>query len=147
MKAKRTIPPNHAQFIETMKLSANQIAAIYGIAPEEVGGEPANSLTYQNEEMRQTVRAHNVRPYISRLEQAFNRVLPERQFVKLNIDATVRADIKTRTDVVGAQIADGRLSVNEARALEDRPPVAGGDFHNVPAPKAEPTVRTQGESL
>jgi HK97 family phage portal protein len=137
-----TIPPNHAQFIETMKLSANQIAAIYGIAPEEVGGEPANSLTYANEEMRQTVRAHNVRPYISRLEQAFNRVLPERQFVKLNIDATVRADIKTRTDVIGAQIADGRLSVNEARALEDRPPVTGGDFHNVPAPKAEPTTRT-----
>jgi hypothetical protein len=41
-------------------------------------------------------------------------------------------DLKTRTDVVGAQILDGRLSVNEARALEDNSPVPGGDFHNIP---------------
>jgi hypothetical protein len=43
--------------------------------------------------------------------------------------------------VIGAQIIDGRLSVNEARELEDREPVDGGDFHNVPAPKADPTTR------
>ena len=46
--------------------------------------------------------------------------------------------VKTRTEVIGAQIADGRLSVNEARALEDRTPVDGGDFHNVPSPGTTP---------
>jgi HK97 family phage portal protein len=131
-----TIPPNHAHFIETLKLSANQTAAIYGIDPTEIGGEAANSLTYSNEEHRQINRAANMRPYIVRVEKAIDRLLPGPQFVKLNTDATIRSDIKTRTEVVGAQIKDGRKSVNEARALEDEPSVLGGDFHNVPSPMA-----------
>jgi len=141
-----TIPPNHQQFIQTLKLSANQTAAIYGLDPTDIGGEAANSLTYSNQESRQINRAANMRPYIVRIEKAIDRLLPEGQFVKLNIDATIRIDIKTRTDVLGAQIKDGRKSVNEARALEDEPPVTGGDFHNVPSPMAGPVNRDEGEA-
>lgn len=138
-----TIPPNHAQFIETLKLSANQIAAIYGIDPREIGGSASESLTYSTDESRSLNRANNMRPYIVRLEDAFNRILPERQFVKLNVDATIRTDIKTRVEVIGAQLADGRMNVNEARALEDRAPIgSAGDRYNVPAPVgAQPTGR------
>lgn len=141
-----TIPPNHQQFIETLKLSANQTAAIYGLDATEIGGEAANSLTYSNQESRQINRAANMRPYIVRVEKALDRLLPEKQFVKLNIDATIRIDIKTRTEVLGAQIKDGRKSVNEARALEDEPPVDGGDFHNVPTPIAGPVNRNEGDA-
>lgn len=139
------IPPNHAQFVETLKLSANQIAAVYGIDPTEIGGAAANSLTYSTEELRQINRAANLRPYIVRLERGLSRHLPLRQFVSLNVDATMRVDLKTRTAVVGEQIKDGRMSVNEARLLENRTQVPGGDFHNVPAPKAEPATRSEGE--
>lgn len=137
-----SIPPNHAQFIETLKLSANQIAAIYGVDPREIGGSASESLTYTNDESRALNRSQNARPYVTRFETAVNRWLPANTFMKLNLNAPVRADLKTRTTVVGEQIKDGRLSVNEARALEDLPPVAGGDFHNVPVPiTAEPTQR------
>lgn len=139
------IPPAHAQFIETLKLSANQIAAIYGIDPREIGGSASESLTYSTDESRSLNRANNMRPYIVRLENAINRVLPDRQFIKLNVDSTIRTDAKTRIDLLGQQILDGRLSVNEARELEDREPVPGGNYHNVPAPTAEPTSR-QGET-
>lgn len=141
-----TIPPSHAQFIETLRLSASQIAAIYGIDPREIGGESNGSLTYSTDESRSLNRANDMRPYLVRFERAVNRILPDRQFIKLNADATIRTDIKTRTEVVGAQLADGRLSLNEARAIEDRASVPGGDFHNVPAPKSEPTKRDQGET-
>jgi phage portal protein BeeE len=136
-----SIPPNHVQFIETMKLSAGQIAAVYGIDPREVGGQSSDSLTYTNDESRALNRAHNLRPYLTRVEWAVDRLLADQTHMKFNIDATFRADMKTRTDVVGAQITDGRMSVNEARALEDRPPVPGGDFFNVPAPKVEKVTR------
>ncbi|WP_286211773.1 phage portal protein [Mycolicibacterium mageritense] len=139
-----TIPPNHAQFIETLKLSANQTAAIYGIDPTEIGGQSENSMDYSNQEMRQINRAANMRPYIVRIEKAIDRLLPGPQFVKFNTDATIRSDIKTRTEVLGAQIKDGRKSVNEARALEDEPPVDGGDFHNVPSPMSGPVNRNEG---
>ena len=148
-----TIPPNQAQFIETMKLTADQIAAIYGVDPREIGGEATESLTYSTDESRSLNRANNIRPYIVRLEDAFNRLIPLKQYIKLNVDATIRTDIKTRTDIVGAQILDGRLSVNEARALDDNGPVAGGDYHNIPhdiprpahAPTDRPGVRNQPE--
>lgn len=136
-----TIPPNQAQFVETLKMSANQVAAAYGIDPTEVGGQAANSLTYSTEELRQINRAANMRPYLTRIERGLSRYLPSKQYIKLNVDANMRVDAKTRTEVLGAQIADGRVSVNEARELDDRTPVPGGDFHNVPAPKAEPTTR------
>jgi hypothetical protein len=137
-----SIPPNHAQFIETLNLSANQIAAIYGIDPREIGGTPAQgSVAYTNDESRSLNRAQDAAPYVIRIERAMTRLLPDGVYMKLNVDARIRADIKTRTEIIGAQILDGRLSVNEARAYEDLAPVAGGDFHNVPAPNGEPVQR------
>jgi HK97 family phage portal protein len=129
-----TIPPNQVQFVETLKMSANQVAAAFGIDPTEVGGQAANSLTYSTEELREIRRAADMQPYLTRIECGLSRYLPSRQYLKLNVDARIRADIKTRTEVVGAQIADGRMSVNEARELDDREPVPNGDFHNVPTP-------------
>lgn len=145
-----SIPPNQAQFVETLKMTANQIAAAYGIDPTEVGGQAANSLTYSTEELRQINRAANMRPYLTRLERGLSRLMPLKQYIRFNIDATMRVDLKTRTDVIGAQILDGRLSVNEGRSLEDREPVAGGDYHNIPrstvtGDSAPPRIRQQTE--
>lgn len=122
------IPPEQAQFIETQKLTANQVAAIYGINAVEIGGEPPNGLTYSNETDRHAMqRLANIRPYLVRFERAFASWLPDRQFVKFNEDAIIRADIKTRHEVYKIQSEIGLLSVNEQRALEDLPPVEGGD--------------------
>jgi HK97 family phage portal protein len=122
-----SIPPNQAQFVETQKLTANQIAAIYGIEPQEIGGEAANGLTYNNEELRQTKRLANMRPYLTRFEHAFASWLPSAQYVKFNGDAIIRADIKTRYETYQIARQIGLLTVNEERALEELPPVAGGD--------------------
>jgi HK97 family phage portal protein len=118
-----TIPPGEAQFIETQKLSANQIAAIYGIEPQEIGGEAANGLTYNNEELRQTKRLANIRPYLTRFEDAFASWLPEKQFVKFSGDAIVRSDLKTRYETYQIALANGFLTLDEVRELEDRQPL------------------------
>ncbi|MEV5085982.1 hypothetical protein AB0K74_47410 [Streptomyces sp. NPDC056159] len=34
-----SVPANESQFLETIKATANQVAAIYGVPPEKVGGE------------------------------------------------------------------------------------------------------------
>jgi hypothetical protein len=141
-----SIPPNHAQFIETLKLSANQIAAIYGVDPREIGGSAEESLTYTNDESRALNRAQNARPYVTRFETAVNRWLPANTVMKLNLNASVRADLKTRTEVIGAQLQDGRLNLDEARALEDREPLPDGQGqrYNVLTPlSVEPTQRKE----
>jgi HK97 family phage portal protein len=122
-----SIPPEQAQFVETLKLTASTIAAIYGIAPEEVGGEAANSLTYSTEEMRQTRRGADARPWIERLETGFSAILPERQYVKLNAAAMIRGDLLTRYRgyQIGRQI--GLVNVDECRANEDLPPLPNSE--------------------
>lgn len=138
-----TIPPNQAQFIETMKMSANMIAAIYGIEPREVGGtsQGTDTLKYVNDESLALNRATNLRPYLVRLEQAFTRMTPARQFVRFNMDATIRVDTKTRFEVYALELEMGTRSVNEIRELEDRTPVPDGDYFNVPKPGApEPSA-------
>jgi HK97 family phage portal protein len=140
------IPPNHAQFIETMRLTSHQIAAIYGIDPREIGGDATDSLTYSTDESRSLNRANNMRPYIVRIEDALNRVMPERQFIKLNADSTVRTDIKTRFLIYEMELAMGTRSRNEVRALEDRQPIPDPEadkFNLAPPPPApaEPTPK------
>ena len=135
-----TIAPAEAAFVDASKMSANQIAAVYGIDPTEVGGEAANSLTYANEEHRQTNRLHNLRPYLVRVERAISRLLPERTEVKFNIDGVVRADIKSRHEVFKIDREIGLRSINELRALEDLPPVEGGDTY---APTSATTANQQ----
>lgn len=144
-----TIPPNQAQFVETQKLTANQIASIYGIAPDEVGGEAANSLTYANEEMRQTTRMANLRPWLVRLEAGFAKLLPKPQYVRFAADAVVRADIKARHETYRIARDIGIMSINEIRALEDRqplPPGQGGDDHT-PLAKKDPEVQAREADL
>jgi HK97 family phage portal protein len=121
-----TVPPEQAQFIETQKLTANQIAAIYGIEPDEIGGEAANSLTYSTEEMRQIKRLANWRPWMVRFENAFSSWLPSMQQVKFNGDATIRADLKTRWEVNKLRVDMGVASIDDIRAQEDQEPLPNG---------------------
>ena len=122
-----TISPGDAQFVETQKLTANQIAAIYGLDPEEVGGEAANSLTYNNEEHRQSKRLANIRPWLVRIENGLSALLPDRVYVRFNADAVVRSDLKSRHEVykIGREI--GLMNTDEIRALEDLPPLPNGE--------------------
>jgi len=121
-----TIPPEQAQFIQTMKLTANQVAAIYGLNPTEVGGEAANSQEYTNEEHRQTRRMQDLRPWMVRLERKFSSWLPDRQYVRFNADAVIRADLKTRHEVYRIDREIGLTNVDEIRALEELPPLPSG---------------------
>lgn len=147
-----TIPPGEAQFIESQKLSANQIAAIYGIDPDEIGGEAANALTYSNEESRQIKRVANMRPYLVRFEQAFASWIPRPQYVRFNTDAVIRADMKTRWEVHKIKHDIGAASVDEIRATEEMPPLPDGQGQTygpmpAPTPASPPADAQQSDAL
>jgi HK97 family phage portal protein len=135
-----TIPPEQAQFVQTMRMNATQIAAIYGIPPEEIGGEAGGSLTYNTVEQNSIrLSSRTLRPWLVRLERKFFSVLPSRQYIKFNADAMVRADIKTRYETYQIAASIGLLSDDEMRALEDRQPLPPSDKPQPePQPQAQP---------
>lgn len=117
-------PAADMRFIETMKLTATQIAAIYGVAPEEIGGETGASLTYATLEQNQLkLSIQTVRPWAVRLESAITAMFAGSTYVRFGLDAGVRADVLTRYRAHDLALRLGLETNDEARALEDRPPL------------------------
>lgn len=117
-----SVAPDEAQFLETIKATANQIAAIYRVDPSDIGGEAGNSLTYSTLEMNQIkFQTRALQPIFTRLEHHITRLLPEYHYMKFNPDALVRTDIKTRTEVNKTNLEIGLLTQDEGRELEERP--------------------------
>jgi HK97 family phage portal protein len=122
------VSPEESQFISTMRLNATQIAAIYGVPPEMVGGETGGSYTYSSPEQRQIEFVNmTLRPWLVLLESRLSALMPGREFVKFNADAMIRADTLTRYQAHNLALAGNWKVINDIRALEDLPPVPWGD--------------------
>jgi HK97 family phage portal protein len=139
------LPADQAQFLAALKMSATQLASIYGVPPEEVGGETGNSLTYKTlEQTELRFNARVVRPWAVRIEQHLSQVVPGGQYFRFNLDANVRADLMTRYQAHEIGLRIGIETQDEARLLEDRAPLTPAqrdrwveDYAKVTAPAAE----------
>lgn len=133
-----SVPPNEAQFVEAMRMNANDVAAVYGLPPEDVGGSRGGSLTYSTVELNQLDRTLAIRPWLVTLEHKFASLLPERQYVRFNADAIVRTDLKTRWEVNQIRVGMGAANLDEIRVQEDETPLpnGAGQEYNTPAAAA-----------
>ncbi|MGP4084169.1 phage portal protein [Streptomyces sp. KR55] len=121
------VTPEESQFIETMRLNASQIAAIYGVPPEMVGGDSGGSMTYANVEQNAINFANfTLRPWLSRLEAKLSALMPGKEFVRFNVDAMIRVDLMTRYQAHSMALNDGWRNRDEIRALEDLAPLPDG---------------------
>ncbi|MGW2261443.1 phage portal protein [Streptomyces sp. NPDC001780] len=122
-----TVSPEESQFIETMRLNASQIAAIYGVPPEMVGGDSGGSMTYANVE-QQAINFVNftLRPWLVRLETKLSALMPGKEFVRFNVDAMIRTDLISRYQAHGMALDQGWQNVDGIRALEDLSPLPDG---------------------
>ena len=119
-----SVPADEARFIETLKLTATQIANVYGVPPERVGGETGSSMTYGNREQDSLdLVTFGLRPWFVRFEETLSTLMPRPQYARFNIDAIVRADLLTRMQAHAIALENGLETNDEAREIEDRPPL------------------------
>lgn len=122
-------PDEDVQFLETIKAGATEIAAIYRVQPEEIGGEAGGSLTYTTLEMNQQNRNRRaLLPWVRRFESAITAILPRPQYVKANMDALIRPDLMARMQAHEIGLRTGMETIAEGRALEDKPPLTEGEI-------------------
>lgn len=120
------IAPADAAFLDSMRFTATQIAIVWGVPPELVGGTVGDSMTYSSVAARMIdLQQSAAQPLVSRLETAWSSMLPAGQQVRLNMDARLRATPKERMETHQIAISAGVETVDEARAIEDRPPLGG----------------------
>jgi HK97 family phage portal protein len=122
-----SVSPEESQFLETTQANVRTICRYFGVQPELVGADSGNSLTYANVEQRALdFLTFGLRPWLVRLETALSALLSSTTTVKFNAAALVRTDLLTRYQAHEVGIRAGFLTVNEARDLEDRPPLPEG---------------------
>jgi len=126
-----SVKPEEAQFLQTIKATANQIAAIFRVDPEDIGGEAGSSLTYATLEMNQIkFQTRTLQPIFTRVEHHLNRLLPDYQYIKFNPDAIVRTDLKTRMEAHEIALRTGMETQPEGRALEDKAPLTPQEIND-----------------
>ncbi|WP_096224893.1 phage portal protein [Geobacillus sp. FJAT-46040] len=121
-----------AQFLENTELTIRQIATAFGIKMHQLNDLSRATHTNVAEQQRQFY-VDTLLPILTMYEQEMTYKLfldseiDAGYYVKFNVDSMLRSDIKTRYEAYGIGIEKGFITPNEARALEEKPPLPGGD--------------------
>lgn len=122
--------PEEMQMVEIQRWCVEQIARIYSLPPTFL--QDLTNGTHSNTEQQDLhFVKHTLTRWIVQAEQELNLKLIGRgrrsTYVKFNVDGLLRGDYATRMEGNAKAITTGQLTPNEARALENRPELEGGD--------------------
>jgi HK97 family phage portal protein len=130
---KTGVNPDEAQMLESQKFAIEQVARMFRIPPHMIGITSAGAMSYASVEQNNiNFVVHTLRPYISKLEDAYSTLLPNEAFMKFNVDGLLRGDYTTRIQGYSIGLQSGFYSVNDVRRFEDLRPVDNGDSNRVP---------------
>ena len=122
-----------AQFLELRKYSALQIAAAFGIKPNQLND--FDKASYSSAEMQQLAFLVDTMSYrMKAYEEELNaKVLTDKQiregyWYKFNEKAILRTDSKTQQEIICGYVNNGVYTPNEARDLLQLPAEEGGDI-------------------
>lgn len=136
------------QFLELRKFQIDEVARIFRVPPHLLM-EMGRATWGNSEEMGRQFVAYTLGPWIRQFEGALRRCIFTREerasyFAEFLLDDIQRADLAARADGYQKLIASRVLNPNEARAMENRPPYAGGDEFLNPNIAAAPAAASGG---
>lgn len=118
-----------SSFIEQMKYSDVALCRFFGVPADLVDVVADQSTTYANISQRnlQLLIMH-LDPSLTRREKALSRLTPKPQYVKLNRDKLLAMDPASRASLFAQQITSRTRTPDQARALDDLPPLTEADY-------------------
>jgi HK97 family phage portal protein len=139
-----SISPEDAQMLETRQFGIEEICRFFGVPPVMIGHSGASTAWPTSVEQQMIAfQTYTLRRRIKRIEQAVDKQLLSAEdraaglSLRFNLDALLRGDSASRAAFYGAMTGIGAMTINEVRAREGLPAVAGGDvprmqMQNVP---------------
>lgn len=121
--------PEKMQLVQTQEFAVVEVGRIYSLPPTFL--QDLSRATFSNSEQQDLhLVKHTLKRWVEQVEAELNLKLFGRdssRFVEFNLDGLLRGDYKTRMDGNAKAIQTGQLTPNEARALDNREPLDGGD--------------------
>lgn len=119
-----------AQFVESMGYTDAQIARMYGPGLAEVLGyatDNGGSLSYSNRVDRSLdLLTYTANPWVRKFDRFWTKRIPKPQTARMNVNALLRMDPKTRHEIYQIDRQIGLYNIDELRSLEDEPPLPDG---------------------
>jgi HK97 family phage portal protein len=143
-----TINPEDAQMLESRGFSVEEVCRFFGVPPFMVGHtEKTTSWGTGLEQQTLGFQKFTLRRRLKRIEQALEKQLltPSDRAngiaIEFNLEGLLRGDSGGRATFYKEMTGIGAMTINEVRALENLPPVPGGDvprmqMQNVPITQA-----------
>lgn len=144
-----TLSAEDSQMLESRRFSIEEIARIFQVPPHLIG-HTENSTSWGTGLEQQTLGfvQFSLRRRLKRIEQALEKQLlsardrAEGITVEFNLEGLLRGDSAGRASFYQSGLTNGWMTINEVRARENLPPVAGGDVprmqsQNVPITQME----------
>jgi HK97 family phage portal protein len=133
-----------AQFLQSRQFSIEEVARIYGVPPFELMQTEKQTswgtgIEAQQRGLGRTVLA----PWATRLEQRLSRLLPNPRFVEIDFSGLERPSPDVEIRLLLEQIEGGLITINEARAVRNLPPVPGGEILRVHGQPLSTAVLTE----
>lgn len=130
-----SLPPEDSQFLSTREFGVEEICRIFRVPPHMVGD--LRRATFSNiEHQAISYVVYTLAPWLNRIEQAIIKdVLLEEEkdiyFPKFNCDGLLRGDRQSRMESYSVGFANGFLSPNDIRRLEDMDPIPDEEGGNI----------------
>lgn len=124
-----------AQMIESRQFNVQDIARFFGISPVLLG-DLSNTSYNTIEAVQNEFLLHTLQPYITMVENEFNRKLlkpSERQLnIILETNEILRIDKQAQATYYATMLSNGIMSINEIRKELGYNPIENGDSHIIP---------------
>lgn len=129
-----TMSPDDLEMLASRGFSVEEVCRIFGTPPHMVGHTAGNTqLGSSITEQTRGFVMFTLRRRIKRIESALRKQLltPEDIArgitIEINLEGLLRGSSSERATFYNAGLQNGWFTINEVRALENMPPVAGGD--------------------
>lgn len=130
-----TMSPGDLEMLESRNFSVEEICRMFGVPPHMVGHTAGNTqLGSSISEQTRGFSMFTLRRRVKRIEAALRKQLltprdvADGIIIEVNIDALLRGAPAERSAFYNAGLQNGWFTINEVRALENMPPVVGGDI-------------------
>lgn len=121
------------QYVEARKLTREEVAAEYFIPPPMVGILDKASFSNITEQHKMLYQ-DTLGPWLSMIQDEIAlQLIPDFEpspldfYVEFNLREKLTGDLVERGGVIQQSVGGPWMTINEARALDNRPPIEGGD--------------------
>lgn len=127
------LSPDDAQMLETRAFNVEDLCRWFNMPPSMIGhGTAVSNWGTGREQIMLGFLAFVLRPYLVRIEQGIKKSLLTpaermRYFAEYSVEGLLRADTAARAQFYSTMVQNGLKTRNEIRALENDPPMPGGD--------------------